>query len=96
MTPFIIDIMWLLFAGSLVWFIFERKKPKKEQSAKSALIFGFISLFVFKTLHRAVISDKGTPADALLGGALFGGIILLICIGLKWLVTKKKHTTKEG
>jgi len=88
--------MWLVFASGLVWFIFERKKPKEEQSTKTALIFGFISWFVFKTLHRAVISDKGTPTDALLAGALFGGIILLICIGIKWLVTKKKHSTKEG
>jgi len=90
------DIIWLLFAGGLVWFILERKKPKGKQSATSILIIAFVSWFVFKTLHRAVITSKGTQVDALLVGALFGGIVLLICICIKWFLTKKKQTPKEG
>lgn len=96
MTPFIIDIIWLLFACGLVWFILERKKPKGKQSTASIPIIAFVSWFVFKVFHRAVITSKGTQVDALLGGALFGGIVLLICIGIKWFLTKKKQTTKEG
>jgi fructose-specific phosphotransferase system IIC component len=90
MTPLIVDIIWLLFAGGLVWFIFERKKPKGKQSTTSILIIAFVSWFVFKVLHRAVITSKGTQVDALLVGALFGGIILVICVGIKWVFTKKK------
>lgn len=96
MTPLIVDFIWLFFAISLGWFIFERKKPKGKRSYKSIAIIGFISWFVFKWLHRAVIMSKGTQADALLVGALFGGVILLICIGIKWFLIKKKQTTKEG
>ncbi len=92
MIPFIIDIIWLFFAVSLGWFIFERKKPKEKKSIKSILIIAFISWLVFKTLYRAVITTKGaTQVDALLVGTLFGGIILLICVGIKWLFTKKKR-----
>lgn len=89
------DIIWLLFAVGLEWFILERKKPKGKQSAMSILIIPFISWLVFKTLHRAVITSKGTQIDALLVGALFGGIVLLICICIKWFLTKKKQTAKE-
>jgi len=90
MTSLIVDIIWLLFAISLGWFIFEKKKPKGKRSYKSIAIIGFISWFVFKWLHRAVIMSKGTQADALLAGTLFGGISFIICVGIKWVLTRKK------
>jgi len=95
MTSLVVDILWLFFAISLGWLIFERKKPKGKRSYKSIAIIGFISWFVFKWLHRSVIMSKGSQADALLVGTLFGGIILLISLGLKWFLTKKKQTAKE-
>ena len=85
MTPLIVDIIWLFFAISLGWFIFERKKPKGKRGYKSIAIIGFISWFGFKLLYRAVITSKGTQVDALLVGALFGGIMFIICFGIKWL-----------
>lgn len=91
MTPFIADIIWLFCAGSFGWFVLERKKPKEKQSIKFALIIAFVSWFVFKTLYRAVITTKGvTEIDALLVGTLFGGIILLVCVCIKGIFTKKK------
>ena len=95
MTPFIVDIIWILFAGGLGWFILERKKPKGKQDAKFITIVAFVSWFVFKILYRGILASKGTQVDALLGGALFGGIILLICIGIKWYLAKKKQAPKE-
>lgn len=91
MTSLIVDIIWLFFAIGLGWFIFERKKPKGTKSYKSTAIIGFISWFVFKWLHRAVIMSNGTETDALLAGALFGGAFLLICIGIRWLLIKKRR-----
>ncbi|MCD6322012.1 MAG: hypothetical protein J7L77_03190 [Clostridiales bacterium] len=91
MTPFIADIIWLFCAGSFGWFVLERKKPKEKQSAKFILIIAIVSWFVFKALYRAVITTKGaTEIDALLVGTLFGGIILLVCVCIKWIFTKKK------
>jgi len=79
------------------WMVYlEKKKPKEMQSIRSVLIIAFISWFVFKVLHQAVITSKGTHADALFAGTLFGGVILLICIGIKWFVTRKGQTTKQG
>ncbi len=96
MTPFVADIIWFLFAGGLGWFVLERKKPKGTQSSRSVLIIAFISWLVFKTLHRAVITSKGTHTDALLVGALFGGVILVICIGIKWFLSRKGQTRTKG
>ena len=90
MTPFVADIIWLLFAIGLGWFIFERKKPKEKKSGKSILIISIISWIFFKTLYRAVKMSNGTATDALLVGALFGGIFLLICFGIKWFLFRKK------
>jgi hypothetical protein len=96
MTPFIVDILWLLIAGGLGWFVLERNKPKESQRARSVLIIAFVSWFVFKLLYRAVIASKGTPADALLAGAVFGGTVLVICIGIKWFLTRKARPTIQG
>ena len=91
MTPFIMDLVWILAATSLAWLIFEKKKPKAEQSNRSALTIGFISWFAFKFWYRGVITTKGaTQVDALLVGALFGGITLLICLVIRWILTRKK------
>jgi len=90
MAPFIIDIIWLLFANGLGWFIFERKKPKERQSVKSILIISVISWIFFKTFYRAVKMSNGTATDALLVGAMFGSIFLLICFGIKWFLSRKK------
>lgn len=90
MTPFIVDIVWLLFGGGLTWLIVERKKLKRKQSTRAVLIITLASWFVFKLFHRAVIASKGTPADALLAGVLFGGAILAICIGIKCFLNRKE------
>jgi hypothetical protein len=92
MTPFFVDIIWLFFSVSLGWFIFERTRPKEKRSYRSITIIGFISWFVFKTLHRAVISDKGTSVAALLVGALFGAATLLICFAIKWFFARNKES----
>jgi TctA family transporter len=92
MTPFLIDILWLLISVCLGWIVFERSKPKERQSYRSITIIGFISWFVFKTLHRAVITTKGTPVDALLVGGLFGAATLLICFAIKWFFSRHKES----
>jgi len=94
MRPLIVDIIWLFLSISLGWLIFERKKPKEKRSYNSITIIGFISWLVFLTLHRAVIQSRGTQVDALLVGTLFGGVFLLICFAGKWLLAKKKGTSK--
>lgn len=86
------DLIWLLFASGLAWFVLERKKPKEKQSAGFISIITIVSWFVFKLLYQAVIiSPGGTSDDALLTGLLFGGATLLIGIGIKWLLTRKKQ-----
>ena len=78
MTPFFVNIIWLFFSVSVGWFIFERTRPKEKRVYRSITIIGFISWFVFKTLHRAVITSKGTPGAC--GGIIWrGNLANLLC-----------------
>ena len=90
MTLFFVDIIWLFGSIGIGWIIFERTKPKEKRTYKLITTIGFISWLVFKTLHRAVITTKGTPLDALLVGALFGTATLLVCFAIKWFFARKK------
>lgn len=90
-----VDLIWLLFANGFAWFLLESNKPKEERRTSSILIIAIFSWFVFKVMHTAVISSQGTQGQALITGAIFGGVILLICIAVKGSFNKKKLTTKE-
>jgi uncharacterized BrkB/YihY/UPF0761 family membrane protein len=84
---------YLAFLFCQPWMVyFERTRPKEKRSYRSIIIIGFISWFVFLTLHRAVITTKGTPVDALLVGALFGAATLLICFAIKWFFARNKES----
>jgi hypothetical protein len=84
-------IAWALFAACAVWFISERKKPRGKKVSAFMLIVPLVSWFFFSIMHRAVIASKGTQLDALLAGALFGGIVLAVCLCIEWLVTRKRR-----
>ena len=88
----IINIAWFLIASGLGWYVLERNKPKEQQAAGFISIITIASWFVFKTFQRATItSPGGTPDEALFYGTLFGGAFLLISIGLKWFLIRKKQ-----
>lgn len=90
-----IYMAWILFATGAVWFISERKKSSERKPSAFTLIVPFVSWFVFYVIHKGVIASKGTEIDALLAGALFGSIVLAVCIFIKWLVTKRKRVSEE-
>ncbi len=98
MTPFWVDICWILITSILGWFVFSRKL-KKEQGHKNditVIIIAIISLFVYKLFYRAVIMGNGPPIDALLAGSMFGLITLLICWGIKWLFSRDKKINHQN
>jgi len=86
MAPLSINIAWLIFAGTLAWFVLERKRPKGKRSIPLVVVVAFATLYTFNMLYETVTLYDVTDSLVIAGiaGTLFGGAVQLLIIVTIW------------
>lgn len=90
MGTFVADILFMLIALGLGWYLFGKRLDEKKR-ARFTMIISLVSYFVYKTFWRAVIASGGDFWLAYAAGFAFGFIVLLIGWGIRILVNKIKR-----